>query len=58
MKTSRHVRQLVLWALVVSNCVCKVMWRFLVQRYIFPATFANVDVILPFTFNLFNAFSL
>ena len=57
MKTSRHVRQLVLWALAVSNCVCKVMWRFLLQRYIFPATFAIVNVIFPVTFNYFNAFS-
>ena len=56
MKTSRHVRQLVLWALAVSNCVCKVMWRFLVQRYIFHVTFAIVDVIFPATFNYFNAF--
>ena len=57
MKTSRHVWQLVLWALVVSNCVYKVMWRFLMQRYVFPATFATVNDIFPVTFNYFNAFS-
>ena len=57
MKTSRHNWQLVLWSLVVSNCVYKVMWRFLMQRYVFPATFATSDVIFPVTFNLFCAFS-
>ena len=33
------------------------MWRFLMQGYIFSATFAIIDVIFPVTFNYFNAFS-
>ena len=35
---------------------CTLSCKSTVQRYVFPATFAIVDVIFPATFNSYNAF--